>query len=185
MARLDLAEPPPIVDAPALTGRTVLKAGAAAAIVLAIGASAAAVWPRAPIAPAVPMRLRMELGASRPVVVTNVPAISADGTLLAFVGRTAGNDASVNYLFVRSLDRLEAQQLDGTEGALAPFFSPDGKWIAFFSNGQLRKVSTTGGRVFAICDAPVARGGSWSADESHRTAASSECRRSAGLPSSS
>ena len=52
-----------------------------------------------------------------PLERTAVPAISPDGRHLAFVRNGA--------LWVRDLDKLEARQLTGTDGAQYPFWSPD------------------------------------------------------------
>ncbi len=87
--------------------------------------------------------------------------LSPDGTTLAFVAQQAGQ----TRLFVRKLDQLQATALAGTEGAAAPFFSPDGQWIAFFAGGQLKKVSVTGGAAIKLCDAPAGRGGTWTDDD--------------------
>jgi Tol biopolymer transport system component/predicted Ser/Thr protein kinase len=85
--------------------------------------------------------------------------ISADGTRLAYV--------SQNRLFTRQLDQDRAAELAGTEGAYAPFFSPDGRWIAFFTPGKLKKISVEGGTAIALCDSPgTGRGGSWGEDGS-------------------
>ncbi len=54
--------------------------------------------------------------------------------------------------------------LDGTQGASYPFWSPDGKFIAFFADGKLKKIEATGGRSQVICPAPNGRGGSWNRD---------------------
>src|SRR5205085_4539065 len=58
---------------------------------------------------------------------------------------------------------LAFHEIAGSDGAWSPFWSPDGKWIGFFSEGKMRKVVAAGGPVQAICDA---RGGSasWSGD---------------------
>jgi Tol biopolymer transport system component len=64
-------------------------------------------------------------------------------------------------LWVQSLRTGVATPIDGTEGARAPFWSPDGKSIGFFSEGKLRRIDTAGGPVTTICDAPNSRGGSW------------------------
>jgi serine/threonine-protein kinase len=60
-------------------------------------------------------------------------AVSADGTRIAYVLESGGN----RQLYVRSLDQAEGIPLSGTEGAFAPFFSPDGAWVAFFTNNAL------------------------------------------------
>jgi serine/threonine-protein kinase len=68
-------------------------------------------------------------------------------------------------LFVRDLDAPEATLLSGTEGARSPFFSPDGRWIGFFSQGKLKKVLAAGGGLQTVADASIGLGGSWSADD--------------------
>ncbi len=82
--------------------------------------------------------------------------ISPDGTRLVYV--------SQGKLFTRRLDQPKAIELAGTEGAYAPFFSPDGQWVAFFAGGKLKKISVEGGAAIALCDAPQPRGGSWGED---------------------
>jgi len=91
----------------------------------------------------------------------NVPALAPDGTKVAFVvmdgdGKTA--------LWVRAITSLAAQPLAGTEGANLPFWSPDSRQIAFFSNGKLRRIDAAGGPTQPICDAVQGRGGSWGED---------------------
>jgi serine/threonine-protein kinase len=90
--------------------------------------------------------------------------MSPDGGTLAFVARPTSIFSRQNQLFVRRLDRLEAQVLAGTEGAAAPFFSPDGEWIAFFADGSLKKIPASGGAIVSICAAASPRGGSWGPD---------------------
>jgi Tol biopolymer transport system component len=87
--------------------------------------------------------------------------LSPDGTLFAFVAQQEGQ----TRLFVRTLDRLHAAALGGTEGAISPFFSPDGQSIAFFAGGQLKKVAMTGGAPVILCAAPNERGGTWTDDD--------------------
>jgi serine/threonine-protein kinase len=51
------------------------------------------------------------------------------------------------------MDQLEAVAIAGTEGALAPFFSPDGQWVGFLVDGnKLKKVSLAGGTSVSVCD---------------------------------
>ena len=82
--------------------------------------------------------------------------ISPDGTRLVYV--------SQGRLFTRRLDQPTATELAGTQGAFAPFFSPDGQWVAFFTAGKLQKVSVEGGSAITLCKAGNARGGSWGED---------------------
>jgi Tol biopolymer transport system component len=52
--------------------------------------------------------------------------------------------------------------IPGTEGALHPFWSPDGKAIGFFAHGKLKRVAVDGGPAIVLADAPNPRGGTWS-----------------------
>jgi serine/threonine-protein kinase len=52
----------------------------------------------------------------------------------------------------------------GTDGALQPFFSPDGQWLGFFQDGKLKKMALAGGTVATIADVVQFQGGSWGAD---------------------
>ena len=88
-------------------------------------------------------------------------AISPDGRTLAFA---ATDSAGTFRIWLRPLESLEAKVLDGTEGAVQPFWSPDGRSLGFFANMKLKKVSVTGGPPEILCDAPDARGASWGKD---------------------
>jgi eukaryotic-like serine/threonine-protein kinase len=88
-------------------------------------------------------------------------AISPDGLRIAYVAENAGGKA---LLWVRALDSLQAQALEGTEEASFPFWSPDSHSIGFFASGKLKKIESSGGPVFVLCDAPNPRGGSWNQD---------------------
>jgi eukaryotic-like serine/threonine-protein kinase len=83
-------------------------------------------------------------------------ALSPDGKQLAYVGT-----GRTPQLYLRAVDSGETRALPGTQGASTPFFSPDGQWIGFATNGKIKKVSFTGGAVFDICDAALARGIAW------------------------
>ena len=41
----------------------------------------------------------------------------------------------------RALEEREARPVPGTDGAHRPFWSPDGRSIGFFANGQLRRIA--------------------------------------------
>jgi len=88
-------------------------------------------------------------------------ALSPDGTVLVFLGEHEEEKG----LFVQRLDSPGAVRLAGTDAANSPFFSPDGRWIAFVDNdtGKLRKVSVDGGAPLTICEhSGFGRGGTWS-----------------------
>jgi serine/threonine protein kinase len=85
-------------------------------------------------------------------------ALSPDGRLLAYVASTPDGKS---ILWLRPIDSLQAQSLPGTDGAAYPFWSPDNRFIGFFAGGKLKKVETSGGPPFTICDASDGRGGTW------------------------
>ncbi len=83
--------------------------------------------------------------------------LSPDGTQIAW----SACDGTGCRLYRRPLDRLEPAPIDGTDDARAPFFSPDGRWIAFFADGRLKKVAVAGGVPVTLADAPNGLGGTW------------------------
>jgi serine/threonine protein kinase/Tol biopolymer transport system component len=85
------------------------------------------------------------------------PALSPDGTHLAFLAQKDGR----NSLWLRSFDRLDATPVRGTDDAYFPFWSPDGTAVAFFMQGKLWRTDLNGGSPAPISDAPEARGGTW------------------------
>jgi serine/threonine-protein kinase len=119
--------------------------------------------PSAP-ARATPARFTMALPPGAALGGLDFPgvAIAPDGSHLAFVGTRGGQ----TQLFVRPMNALDARPLAGTTNAVAPFFSPDGQWIAFFADGQLKRIAVDGGMPVIICSAQVGLGGSWSRSDS-------------------
>jgi len=87
-------------------------------------------------------------------------ALSPDGTRLALVVMSDGKQS----LWIRRLDSVTAQPLTGTNGADYPFWSPDGKFVAFFANRKLMKIEAAGGPTTSLCDAPDGRTGAWNHD---------------------
>jgi serine/threonine-protein kinase len=84
--------------------------------------------------------------------------LSPDGLGLAFVSQ--GSDGQ-SHLSTRRLDQSNVTELANTEGAYAPFFSPDGRSVGFFARGKLKRVSIEGGEAITLADAPSGRGASW------------------------
>ena len=91
-------------------------------------------------------------------VLVGAPALSPDGSKLAFLT----GDASDSELWVRDVSTGTLHQVEEAERPRFPFWSPDGKYIGFFSAGKLKKVALAGGPVQVLCDAPEGRGASWS-----------------------
>jgi serine/threonine-protein kinase len=87
-------------------------------------------------------------------------ATSPDGSLVAYVATRGGQ----SELFVRPMNSVDPIPLAGTANATTPFFSPDSRWIGFFADGQLKKISTSGGPAITLCAAPVGAGASWGAN---------------------
>jgi eukaryotic-like serine/threonine-protein kinase len=150
------------VKAPQRAGRSWLPWAVAALCAIVAAIFATAYFLRAPQpANSAPIQLSLNIPPSQPLVTDNGPAVtlSPDGTRIAYVIHT-----DHNHIYVRNLDGSEGTPLQGAQGA-TPFFSPDGRWIAFYgTDGKLEKVSVFGGAPVTICDAGAARGGSWGKD---------------------
>ncbi len=144
---------------------------------LAIGCVLAAttLWTLAP-APEPPAVRRLTLDLPSPMARGSGFALSPDGSTLAYVGRTGGG--RTRQLMVRHLNEGDAWALDGTEGALDPFFSPDGTWIGFFAGSgppggsdriqyrwTLKRVPVRGGAAVTLADNVPALRGSWGDDD--------------------
>jgi serine/threonine-protein kinase len=71
-------------------------------------------------------------------------------------------------LYLRSMDELDARLIAGTisENPCDPLFSPDGKWIVFYSlaSKQLKKIAVGGGAPITLCDIPFFQGANWEVD---------------------
>jgi serine/threonine protein kinase/Tol biopolymer transport system component len=92
---------------------------------------------------------------------SGVPALSPDGTRLAFVAR---DSRGVLSLYVRALNSLTAQPLAGTEGAIHPFWAPDSRSLGFFADGKLKRINASGGPTQELAIAGRGRGGAWNRD---------------------
>ena len=91
-------------------------------------------------------------------------ALSPDGRKVVYTGSRGGSEWA---LFIRNLDQLDSRLLPGTEGAVVPEFSPDGRWIAFgAADGSLKKISVNGDELTTLCQIDVSgiRGLTWTSD---------------------
>jgi Tol biopolymer transport system component/tRNA A-37 threonylcarbamoyl transferase component Bud32 len=87
------------------------------------------------------------------------PTVSPDGRSIAFAGRSADGRAG---LWVRALEAPAIRAVPGTEGAEQPFWSPNSTSIAFWAEGELRKLVLATGTVQRICALPGRLlGGTW------------------------
>ena len=127
---------------------------------LAIVAIALAFLALLPESGTAPARLSISLPPGQEI--TSSPAISDDGRIIAY---TAQLGADEPQLYLRRLDSFEARAVAGSSGAEHPFFSPDGKWVAFFARGQLQKAEIAGGTPIGLAEAADPVGGTWNQDD--------------------
>jgi Tol biopolymer transport system component len=132
-------------------------------LVLVAAITAVAIWNLKPApAPQPVTRTVITLPPGDRLVGPDQPALalSPDGSHLAY----AATRGSIAQLYLRSMDSLEARPISGTEGAYAPFFSPDGQWLGFMAGGILRKISVNGGAAVTLGGLVDPRGASWGND---------------------
>jgi serine/threonine-protein kinase len=150
--------PPARIGRPLTWGLAGLALGAAVATVLLWNASRSgsagdAAVARLPLAwAAEPLAARV--GMDREI---EFAALSPDGRVIVYRGG--------GMLQVRRLDALESEPLPGTEAGRGPFFSPDGKWVGFFTESELKKVALDGGSPETIAQTSAGWCGSWGTDD--------------------
>lgn len=103
-------------------------------------------------------------------------AISPQGENVIYVGKQNGE----TKLFLRAMDKFEAMAIQGTESAESPFFSHDGKWIGFFADGKLKKISIYGGVPVTLAETKIFFGATWAPNDTiyfsgNKTIAESNC----------
>jgi serine/threonine-protein kinase len=148
---------------PALRGKGVVLAAVAIGIVAGALVATATLRTRPPASPGTTGHFVIPLATDERLAGLDFPAIaiSPDGSMAVYVGELGGQ----TRLMLRPMDALESTALPGTTNAAAPFFSFDSRWIGFFADGKLKKVSTSGGAPVTLSEAPVGLGGSWAADD--------------------
>lgn len=87
----------------------------------------------------------------KPTVGYNSPVIafSPDGMWLTYVAKTS----SGQMLYLIDMSSGKANPIPGTEGAIHPFFSPDGEWIGFLTQDRVKRVARKEGTVISLCQA--------------------------------
>ena len=145
-------------------GRRLFTAVAAALVVAALAAAAALLRARPePAAAAVRFTVPIPPGAvyaPQPETSRGF-SVSPDGTRLAIEATANGR----RRIFLRPLDADAATELEGSTNASAHFWSPDGRSIAFFADGKLKRVPAAGGPAIELCDADLATVGAWGEDQ--------------------
>jgi DNA-binding winged helix-turn-helix (wHTH) protein len=129
-----------------------------AGVAIGVAAVALQLAPKVASTPIVRLELGLPLGWTIDVT-SRAVAISRAGDRFAVVVHREDDD--VGRLGLRRLDQAGVMFVPDSEGAEAPFFSPDGRWVAFFARGRLFKAPAAGGAVEIVADAPAALGGLW------------------------
>jgi DNA-binding winged helix-turn-helix (wHTH) protein/Tol biopolymer transport system component len=137
---------------------------AAVAVALVATAAAAAAWFMAGRDAPPVTRATITLPAAQAPApgLTSQPiaVLSPDGRRIIYVAGAPGS----YRLFLRAIDQFEAIPIPGTDGAHAPFFSPDGASIAFFAGGRLRAMTLPDGQPIDLAAAGTGEGGWWHTD---------------------
>ncbi len=91
-------------------------------------------------------------------VLSGPMVFSPEGRQVAFVGE---DSLGVTSLWVRSLDAAEPRMVPGTLGGQMPFWSPDGRDLGFFANGELRRINLAAGSTQVLAKSGFPSGGTW------------------------
>ncbi len=144
-----------VIPSAARSRRKFLRWGALA-FALLVGAFAGFFLKRAP-QPV--LRVAINLPPGTDLVPGNAGGLSPDGQRVAL---TLADAQGRTKLWVRQLSTGTALPLEGTQGGVYPFWSPDSRFIGFFSvDGKLRKIAAGGGPAEAVCDIWQIYGGTW------------------------
>ena len=134
-------------------------------LLAAVGGVGTSIVTRPASEPAPVVRFSIPLGPETNFSATgrHVVAISPQGTHVAYVANL--------QIYLRALNQFESTPVRGTEGppgpgfGRSPFFSPDGKWLGFWSDGALKRVAVTGGAPVTLAAAANPWGAWWGEDD--------------------
>jgi eukaryotic-like serine/threonine-protein kinase len=110
---------------------------------------------------AAPELMRFTLSPPRGHRLLDCVVLSPDGRRIALLLK---DPQGVTAVWVRSLEGLGMRRLPGTDWARYPFWSPDGREVAFYADGKLKRTSAEGGPVQTICESGSGFGGAWGRD---------------------
>jgi len=149
----------PAADSAVAVGST-SKLPWAAAGMLGIAAAAFAFLAFRPAAP--PRVMRFDIHAPKgSELALAVPAPSPDGSMIAYI--VTGPDLK-KRIHLRSIDRVEARELPGTEDAMHMFWSPDSKSLAFNAQTKMRRIDLAGGAPRDLVETTGPFHGAWGED---------------------
>lgn len=69
------------------------------------------------------------------------------------------------HLWLRQLDSIVSRAVPGTGDASMPFWSPDGRSVAFYAEGLLKRIELADGLVRTLTGATAGVGGAWNGDD--------------------
>ena len=156
------------ITAPAIApGRSRMKSllpWAVATLMTVIAAIAwfSAEWNEAPQSKNVVMRFLIPLEGGQRTIFNAYGSItiSPDGRSVVYTGV----ENQQIQLYLRNMDTFESKPIVGTEGGRAPFFSPDGKWLGFYTAHELKKVQLSGDTPVTLSRIANSRGANWGDD---------------------
>jgi hypothetical protein len=146
------------VAAPRALWKRAATLAAVAVIAASIGALAFRYLQSTPAAPVVRFDHPVAGGLTLTPLARPFLNVSADGTQIAYVY------GAPRRLYVRRISELAAQPVPGTENLgelFAPAFSPDGRELAFWADGTIKRVPKEGGPVVTLCPADNPYGLTW------------------------
>ena len=138
-----------------LAGPRLLLAGVALGVLAAAAAFGGWWWSTTS---GTPSEIRFGVYPAGPRDEVESVSLSPDGSRLAYT--------SAGRLQVRRMNDIAAVQIDQTQGAHDPFWSPDGQWIAFFKGVSVWRVRASGGEPQIVAPARRPSSGSWGRDGS-------------------